>query len=69
MVNKKKINKISSTENLKYLSRSQYYGKLLDWEYVDDCMVLKFDVYTATKYYGNNTYIRVWPDRFLWFSH
>lgn len=57
---KSKINKISPEENFKYLSRNYYYGKLVDWEYVNDCMVLKFNVYTATQYYGNSTMIRIY---------
>lgn len=51
-------NELSS--NLKYLSRCQYYGKLLDWEYVSDAMVLVFQVYTATEFYGKQQKIRVY---------
>lgn len=48
-------------ENLKYISRCQYYGKLLDWEYISgDAMVLKFTVYSATEYFGGSTTIRVY---------
>lgn len=46
--------------NKKYLSRCQYYGKLIDWDYVEQCMVLKFAVYTATEYYGNTSTVRVY---------
>lgn len=46
--------------NKKYLSRCQYYGKLIDWDYVEQCMVLKFAVYTATEYYGNTSIVRVY---------
>lgn len=59
MVRKK--NNINS--NLKYLSRCQYYGKLENWEFVSDAMVLIFKVYTATEYFGNESKIRVYvPD-------
>lgn len=49
-----------TNSNLKYLSRCQYYGKLINWEYVSDAMVLIFKVYTATEYYGNESKIRVY---------
>lgn len=54
------IAKNNSTSNLKYLTRCYYYGKLLDWEYVSEAMVLKFQVYTATEFYGNSTTIRIY---------
>lgn len=60
MANKKKIEKISSKENLKYITRLFYYGKLLDWEFVNESMVLKFCVYTGTQYYGNSNNIRIY---------
>lgn len=46
--------------NLKYLSRCQYYGKLINWDYVSDAMILVFNIYTATEYFGGNTNIRVY---------
>lgn len=49
-----------SLQNLKYLSRCYYYGKLLDWEYVEGAMVLKLLTYTATEFYGNNNTIRLY---------
>ena len=53
------------TSNLKYISRCQYYGKLLDWEYVSGAMVLVFQVYTATEFYGRQQKIRIYvPTRF-----
>lgn len=56
------MNNINS--NLKYLSRCQYYGKLENWEYVSDAMILIFKVYTATEYFGNESKIRVYvPDK------
>jgi len=52
-------------DNLKYLTRCHYFGKLVDWEYVNESMVLKLLVYTATQYYGNSTYIRIYvPDNY-----
>lgn len=52
--------KSGAEENLKYLSRNFYYGKLVDWEFVSDAMVLIFSVYTATQYFGKSTNIRVY---------
>jgi len=48
--------------NLKYLSRCQYYGKLVDWEYPEgtDGLVLKFSVFTSTPYYSNRCTIRIY---------
>lgn len=46
--------------NLKYLSRCHYYGKLIDWEYVSEAMVLVFNVYVATEYFGGNIPIRIY---------
>lgn len=58
---KEVITMSNSNSNLKYLSRCQYYGKLLDWDYIDyGAMVLKFQVYTATEYYGKSTVIRLY---------
>ena len=50
----------TNQNNKKYLSRCQYYGKLIDWDYIEECMVLKFAVYTATEYYGNTSTIRIY---------
>lgn len=52
--------KNNSSSNLKYLTRCNYYGKLLDWEYVSGAMVLKFQVYTATEFYASNNQIRIY---------
>lgn len=57
---KKKVNKIASKEEYRYLSRCHYYGKLIDWEFVEDAMVLKLCVYTATRYYGTSVTIRLY---------
>lgn len=54
------MNSSNINSNLKYLTRCQYYGQLLDWEYVSDAMVLIFKVYTATEYFGGSTRIRVY---------
>lgn len=48
------------TANLKYLSRCQYYGTLKDWEYVSGAMVLVFQIYTATEFFGKQQQIRVY---------
>lgn len=48
------------TSNNKYLTRCQYYGKLLDIEYVSDAMVLIFVVYSATEFFGSSTPIRIY---------
>lgn len=59
--NNKRPERISPEENLKYISRSFYYGKLTDWEYTEQgAMVLKMAVYTATTYYGNTSTVRVY---------
>lgn len=57
---KKIVNKLSPKEEYKYLSRCIYYGKLIDWEFVEEAMVLKFSVYTATRYYGSTVTIRIY---------
>lgn len=54
----RKNDKIQS--NLKYITRCQYYGKLENWEYVSEAMVLVFKAYTATEYYGNSSKIRIY---------
>ena len=56
------MNNVNS--NLKYLSRCQYYGKLENWEYVSDAMILIFKTYTATEYFGKESKIRIYvPDK------
>ena len=50
----------NSNSNLKYLSRCQYFGKLIDYEYVTEAMVLKLLVYTATEYFGGSSTIRIY---------
>lgn len=65
---RKKRGELSTTQyeknfgsNIKYLTRCHYYGKLLNWDYIcDGSMVLVFNTYTATEYYGNNCTIRVY---------
>lgn len=52
--------KRDNNSNLKYLTRLYYYGKLVDWEYIDDAMVLKLAVYTATEYFGGSSNIRIY---------
>lgn len=48
------------TANSKYFSRCQYYGKLIDWEYVSGAMILVLQVYTATEFYGKQQKIRIY---------
>lgn len=55
-----KNGKQNNSTNLKYLTRCQYYGKLIDYEYVSEAMILKFLVYTATEYYGSSNIIRLY---------
>lgn len=55
-----KTNKDNSKSNLKYLSRCMYYGKLHDYEFVSEAMILVFNVYTASEYFGGSTNIRVY---------
>ena len=45
--------------NLKYLTRLYYYGKLLDWDYVGEYMIIKLNTYTATEYFGGSNVIRL----------
>lgn len=52
--------KKNCNSNLKYLTRCHYYGKLIDYEYISNAIVLKLKVYTATEYYGNSNIIRVY---------
>ena len=56
----RKINYIRSKENLKYVSRSFYYGTLKDYEYVSEALVLKLACYTATAYTGTTAIVRVY---------
>lgn len=55
-----KIKDDKPNSNLKYLSRSYYYGKLLDYEFVSEAMILKFSVYTASEYFAGNNIIRIY---------
>ena len=52
--------KRDNNSNLKYLTRLQYYGKLADWEFVGEAMVLKLAVFTATEYFGGSSTIRLY---------
>lgn len=57
------MNKITGDNpisNLKYLTRNYYYGKLLDYEFVSEAMILKFSCYTATEYFGGNVNVRIY---------
>lgn len=58
--NKQKVERISPDEQIKYLSRCYYTGKLKDWEYVNGCMVLKLIVYSACQYFGGSTVVRLY---------
>lgn len=58
--NKRQVNKISPEEQIKYLSRCYYTGRLKDWEYVNGCMVLKLVVYSACQYFGGSTVVRLY---------
>lgn len=55
-----RLNIQTPRQGLKYLSRCTYYGRLIDWEYVSEAMILKFAVYTACEYYGGSTTIRIY---------
>jgi len=46
--------------NLKYHTRCQYYGKLIDWEFISGAMILKLACYTATEYFGGSNTIRLY---------
>ena len=48
------------SSNNKYLTRSMYYGRLKDIEYVNDAVILIFIVYTATEFFANSCTIRVY---------
>lgn len=52
--------KRDNNSNLKYLTRLQYYGKLIDWEFVSDAMVLKLAVFAATEYFGGSSTVRLY---------
>lgn len=56
----KKVEFIGSAENLRYISRSFYYGVLKDYEYVGDGLVLKMGVYSASRYQGTYSIVRVY---------
>lgn len=47
-------------QNLKYISRCHYYGKLINWEYVASALILILRVYTATELFGGTQIIRVY---------
>lgn len=47
-------------ENNKYLTRCHYYGKLQDIDYINGALILRFIAYTATKYFGNSSPIRIY---------
>ena len=54
-------NSYNPEENLKYLSRCQYYGTLEDCEYPEvGGLILKFKVFTATSFYAVNVTIRIY---------
>lgn len=55
-----KSGKKQSNNNLRYLTRCQYYGTLLDYEYVSNAMILKFKVYNATDFFGSGNTIRIY---------
>ena len=52
--------KREANHNLKYLSRCYYYGKLKDWDYVGEALVLQLLVYTATEFFGGSNVIRLY---------
>ena len=57
------MNKVTGDKpnsNLKYLTRSYYYGKLLDYEFVSGAMILKIVCYTLSKYFGGTNIIRIY---------
>lgn len=56
----KKNQTTSNKSNYKYISRCQYYGKLIDYEYVSDAMILKFVTYAASEYFGGSITVRVY---------
>lgn len=57
------MNKVTGdnpNSNLKYLTRSYYYGKLLDYEFVSGAMILKIVCYTLSEYFGGTSIIRIY---------
>ena len=54
--NNKKVGK----SNLKYITRGNYYGKLKDIEYVSEAMILVFQCYVASEYFGGTVPLRVY---------
>lgn len=52
--------KNDSNHNLKYLTRCYYYGKLKDWDYVGEALVLQLQTYTATEFFGGSNIIRLY---------
>lgn len=57
---KRNLKKIRSEENLKYLSRSFYYGTLKDYDWVGEALVLKMNCFTATAWSATNSVVRVY---------
>lgn len=51
---------MASQKSNKYLSRLHYYGKLIDWDYVEGAMVLKLTTYTACDFFGGSNTIRIY---------
>lgn len=49
----------SSNNNKKYLSRCQYFGKLENWDYVGNMMVLSVRVYTACEHFGKSIPVKI----------
>lgn len=49
-----------TTQNLKYLTRCHYYGKLENWEYIAGAMILRVRTYTATEYFGGSNMLRLY---------
>lgn len=47
-------------QNLKYLTRCYYYGKLENWDYIAGAMILKLRTYTATEYFGGSNTVRLY---------
>ena len=56
----KVTNENKCNTSLKYLTRRYYYGKLLDYEFVSEAMILKFACYTLSEYFGGTTIIRIY---------
>ncbi len=52
--------KREANHNLKYLTRLYYYGKLINWTYVEDAMVLELASYIATEHFAGSQTIRIY---------